>query len=200
MLFVVTHRNYFFMKRQPNSGGFTLVEMIVVVAVIGILASIVYANFGAARAAARDDIRKADIKSLQLAIEFYKAQNGRYPAQGCGNNMGMGMPHWAGSESSYNPSIVASCPGTYIVGLVPDFIGALPREPGSNKVGTGYVYTTNLSGSAYKLLSHHNVEVKLITVNDAEFARKPSTCAGFNPIPTDEQDVYAVYSVGGECW
>ncbi len=184
-------------------GGFTLVEMMVTIGVIGILSTIVYANFGSARAGARDDIRKADLKSLQLAIELYKAQNGQYPAQGCGSgNGGATSPTWAGSQSNYSnhPSVSGSCPSTYIVGLVPDYIAALPSEPGPTKTNTGYAYQTNAARTEYKVLSHHNVEVKMITENDVEFARKPSTCSGFNPVPADEQDVYAVYSRGAACW
>ncbi len=62
------------MKKITRSLGFTLVELMVVISVIGILSSIVYANFGSARASARDDIRKSALKEVQLAIELYKAQ------------------------------------------------------------------------------------------------------------------------------
>jgi prepilin-type N-terminal cleavage/methylation domain-containing protein len=50
--------------------GFTLVELMVVVSVIGILSSIVYANFGSARGAARDDIRKSSLEEVQVGTRI----------------------------------------------------------------------------------------------------------------------------------
>jgi len=60
--------------------GFTMVELLVVISIIGILTTILYANFSQGRLQARDKVRKAELKELQLAIELYKAQNDSYPA------------------------------------------------------------------------------------------------------------------------
>lgn len=70
--------NYIFMLNFKK--GFTLVELLVVISIIGILSAVVYANFGDARKVSRDEIRKTDLKNLQLAVELYRAQTGAYPA------------------------------------------------------------------------------------------------------------------------
>lgn len=70
--------------------GFTLIELLVAVAIIGILASFMIANFVGTRQRARDAQRKSDIRQIQTALEYYKADDGLYPAdtatfQTCGS-------------------------------------------------------------------------------------------------------------------
>ncbi len=60
--------------------GFTLIEMLVVISIIGILATLVAANLNSARSRARDAERKSDMKNIQTALRIYYNDNGRYPA------------------------------------------------------------------------------------------------------------------------
>lgn len=55
--------------------GFTLVELLVVVAIIAILSTIILGTLGGARKQARDTKRLADLKQLQTALEFYANSN-----------------------------------------------------------------------------------------------------------------------------
>lgn len=59
--------------------GFTIVELLIVIVVIGILASITIVAFNGIQARARDNGRITKIKSIAKAIELYKIDNGRYP-------------------------------------------------------------------------------------------------------------------------
>lgn len=60
------------MTIMPKSKGFTLVELLIVVAIIAILTGMLTVNLADARERARDAQRKADLKQIQNAFELYK--------------------------------------------------------------------------------------------------------------------------------
>ncbi len=65
--------------------GFTLIELMVVIAVIGILSSVISANFNITRKKARDAKRISEIRQIQTALALYYDTYGQYPASGqCG--------------------------------------------------------------------------------------------------------------------
>jgi prepilin-type N-terminal cleavage/methylation domain-containing protein len=59
--------------------GFTLIEILVVVTIIGILASITLLGLGPARRSAQDTAKIANLRSVQSALEVYFNKNGTYP-------------------------------------------------------------------------------------------------------------------------
>ena len=63
------------MHRKPS---FTLIELLIVVAIIGILAAIAVPNFLNARIRAGLARCEADMKALETAIETYRIDNGKY--------------------------------------------------------------------------------------------------------------------------
>jgi len=66
-----------------------LVELLIVVAVIGILAALLTANYIGVRQRARDAQRKADLKQIQSALELYRADQGSYTTvlSNCGTSL-----------------------------------------------------------------------------------------------------------------
>ncbi len=165
-------------------------------AIIGLLSTIVYVSFGDARAQSRDKIRMTALKELQLAVEQYRAQTGRYPSKGCSETtiwVGPG-PHPAAWGNDNHCA-------EYIAGLVPDYINALPTDPREEMVDDkGFIYATNADRSAYKILVHRTVEAIQITSFNDEFSRCPSavgSCAGG---VGGNANVYGVYSTGAEDW
>lgn len=66
---------------KPNK-GFTLIEVLVVIFIIGLLASVVLVGLGSFRARGRDARRVADLRQVQQGLELYYAGNGQYPPSG----------------------------------------------------------------------------------------------------------------------
>jgi len=68
-----------FKKLKENQKGFTLVELLVVISIIGILATLLLLQLGVARQRARDAARIAHINQVRTALELYFDDNGEYP-------------------------------------------------------------------------------------------------------------------------
>jgi len=87
---------------QLPDTGFTLVELLVVIALIGILSTLLLANFNAARQRSRDAQRKSDLRNLQTALRLYyndnvgyPTSNGGYEIVGCGSKAARIACPWA---------------------------------------------------------------------------------------------------------
>lgn len=68
------------MNQKIFKKGFTLVELLVVMSIIGILASLAVGSFRTAQMRGRDAQRKSDLKQVSNALELYYADYGEYPA------------------------------------------------------------------------------------------------------------------------
>ena len=66
-------------KTQNSAGGFTLIELIVVVAIIGILATIALPAMKNAPIKAREAVIRADLYQMRSCIDQYLADKGVYP-------------------------------------------------------------------------------------------------------------------------
>ena len=65
-------------KFRYASRGFTIIELIVVIAIISVLGSIISANVNGFIAKARDARRKADLRQLEKALEMNYAKYNSY--------------------------------------------------------------------------------------------------------------------------
>lgn len=164
------------MKQALYRNGFTLIEIMVVITIISIMASILYVGFDDARESSRNRALTTEVKEVQLAIELYKAQTGSYPA-----------------ESSGAP-----------VGLVPAFINELPNSDASANPACSFEYSTD--GASYKYTAANCLSGVDATTGfgyDDELARCPESCGGSpahcNEANADFYESFAVYSFGAEC-
>ena len=63
---------------NKDEKGFTLIELMIVIAIIGILAAIAIPQFSAYRNRAYNSAASADLKNMQTAQEAYYVENGSY--------------------------------------------------------------------------------------------------------------------------
>lgn len=62
-----------------NVRAFTLLELLIVIVILGVLASVISGNFLSSLKKGRDARRKADLQEVQKALEIYYENNGKYP-------------------------------------------------------------------------------------------------------------------------
>jgi len=82
-------------RRQPR-GGFTLIEVLLVVAILGILAGVVVVNFSGQGKGARIKATRASIAAVCTAIDMYEVDTGRYPSSLQNLVSSDGSPNWNG--------------------------------------------------------------------------------------------------------
>lgn len=100
--------------------GFTLVEMLVVLAIIGILVAILVPTLGVAIRTVRQGAIRTEMKNMESAIEQYKNKNGSYPIDF--QSPGLIFPHVkqisrraAGNEAIYLAWMTSDLPNPHYV-------------------------------------------------------------------------------------
>lgn len=191
------------MKTRTAWSGFTLIEILVVVSIIGILSAVLYANFGSARQEARNKAMQTELIEVQLALELYKAQNNEYPdAASCGGST-FGVD-WADTDN---------CATTPIInGLVPDFIAELPVSADSGNSNCNIRYQVDSADHSWYKLTAENCHAGATSAAegvqpDSEFAECldintadcNTYCTPTHIASPSFYESYAVYSAGGEC-
>jgi general secretion pathway protein G len=87
-------------RRATGQAGFTLVELLVVLAILVLLASLVAPRVIGYLGSSRTKAAKVQLQSLSTALELYKVDTGRYPSTSEGLKalieMPLGMSSWNG--------------------------------------------------------------------------------------------------------
>lgn len=67
------------MEKKRQQEGFTLIEMLIVVIILGILAAVVVFGVSTFREDSVDKACKTDVQSVETAAEAYRTKTGNYP-------------------------------------------------------------------------------------------------------------------------
>ncbi len=174
--------------------GFTLLELLTVVAIIIVLAGLILSGMGYAQQKSASERARAEIAAMSLAIEAYKIDNGDYPryaASGSNNTNALS------TGSSVNPTTVYIPNATILYqALVGDTDGNGRTDTGSkayfqfkaDMLSTG---TAAASGSTY-------------VIDPFGYAYGYSTRAnhlatsGSNPDPRSYNPTFDLWSTGGQ--
>lgn len=66
-------------RARAEESGFTLIELMIVIVILGVLAGIVIFAVGGITDNGNVAACKSDVKTIDVAVEAYKAKNGSYP-------------------------------------------------------------------------------------------------------------------------
>lgn len=69
------------LSKARKQDGFTIIELLIVIAIIGILATLVLTNFRGAQAKGRDTVRQNNLNSVFQKLEEYYNETGSYPGE-----------------------------------------------------------------------------------------------------------------------
>jgi general secretion pathway protein G len=121
-------------RLQRRQSGFTLIEIMVVVIIIGLLAGIVVPNVMDSLDKANVQKARADFKTLQTALKLYRIDNFNYPSTE------------QGLESLVSKPSIAPIPRNYKSN---GYIETLPKDPWGNE----YQYMSPGEGHEYDIYS-----------------------------------------------
>lgn len=113
--------------QQSNSSGFTLLEILVVVVIIGIIGAIIIPNIMGRPDQARITAAQSDLRSLANALDIYRLDNFQYPSTDQGLEALESKPTGFPEPKNYNPD---------------GYIKKLPTDPW----GSPYVYERTEQG------------------------------------------------------
>jgi general secretion pathway protein G len=109
------------MRRMESQAGFTLIEIMVVVFILGLLVTLVAPRIIGRTDQARQTKAQADIKAIEEAMHLFKLDNGFYPSSAEGIAALVSPPPRA---RNFNPD---------------GYLGSVPRDPWGNE----YVYMSD---------------------------------------------------------
>lgn len=108
-----------FVPFPKGQKGFTLVELLVVISIIGLLSSVVFASLSSAKTKARDARRISDLHQITVALELYFDKYGYYPQSSCGWDCG---GYRYSTDSSWNS----------LASDLAEFMPTLPKDSVNN--------------------------------------------------------------------
>lgn len=124
---------------MKDTRGFTLLELLIVIAIIGLLSAVVLMSLDESRERGRDANRASQVQEFIKAAELYFTDNGVYPDDGVADN-------------TYN---YMSAPG--VDGFVSDeggYLSRIPDDPLYSDVNEGYQYCSSSDGDSFTILVH----------------------------------------------
>lgn len=137
--------------------GFTLVELLVVISILGILITLSMVSFRSSQQKARDAARKSDMRNISTALRLYSNDKGFFPANNAsGQILGCGV---TGTSA-------CTWGAAWVVGTS-TYMNMLPKDPVANQ---SYQYAVGATGDTFTIsacLENKNDVSGIVTANTA---------------------------------
>ena len=117
---------------NKTMSGFTLIEILIVVVILGILGAVVVPNILSRPDTARVQAAQTDLRALSQTLEIYRLDNFQYPSSEQGLESLVDRPSGFPEPKNWNPE---------------SYLKKLPTDPW----GSPYLYEK--TGSSYSLIS-----------------------------------------------
>lgn len=132
---------------KKSKSGFTIIELLVVVSIIGLLATIAMVALGDARNKAKDAKIKTELNGIMLALEEYNSSHGGYPNPKTNTNgmycIGASDCLLAGiSINTAFPENITAFTVRQIASLFPYFNTNISYKDTNSNENKGYIYIT----------------------------------------------------------
>jgi prepilin-type N-terminal cleavage/methylation domain-containing protein len=125
--------------------GFTIIELLVSIVVIGILVSIMLVSYGGIQQRSRDSDRSSDITQLKIAIEKYHADTSMYPNVCSADNV--------------------ECAANSLASVLSPYLATIPHDPKNTaNSATDYRYVRGLvTSDSYGLFVNYEAKTSCKT-------------------------------------
>lgn len=167
------------MTSRYKHNGFTIVELLIVIVVIGILAAITIVAYNGVQQRARDSRRVSDMKQVQKDLELFYTSQGRYPITPGGATWD---DHWGFMQQCL--TVGTNC-GFTTTNFQP-FISSVPNDPLDNPSTSSDSDPTYYTGYENRTADNYILRVLLESssdpalTNDADGGWRTSVDGGCN--------------------
>ena len=197
MLLFSTKHNRVNIIFKNNNFGFTIIELLVVISIIGILSTISVVGFNNARQKARDSKRIVDTKQLATALNIYFNDIGAYPISETAITLGV-SPNLVLCDAGFVASASSCSPGKI-------YMAKVPVNPSPSGAPYSYISPSATPGNysmtftlekSFGTLSYGEVTATNFGMANTPVA--PQFACGDSVIYSG--DTYPTVSINGQCW
>lgn len=187
--------------------GFTLIELMVAIAIIAILATVGMVVYSTAQKSGRISKRIQDLQAIKTALEIYKTANGNYPTPDPVGTVSGWRSQCAQWGSRANTDVIPTA-----TGFIPGYMPVFPADPAMDTVGNKNCYLYRSDGYDYKIMAYQlfdmtNVEIfSKPELVDPRYNNPTYAPAGFTMTfctgaeGNGDNRAWSLYSAGGRCF
>ncbi|HSW90781.1 MAG TPA: type II secretion system protein [Candidatus Saccharimonadales bacterium] len=175
-----------------SRSGFTIVELLVVITVIGILATITVVSYNGVHARTRDDRRRTDVANIIKAMELYYSDNNSYPTPLTNTGSAINNGWYSSGDTSWS-KLSTLMLGSQAIDVVPvDPINTPSGVPSAG--GLVYAIYVNYNGGYCGATAGQMYMLVYKLEASTQVQKTDGTCST-NPLPSSYYSGLSYYQV-----